>query len=380
MDGGWADYKRSLSGFSSFDSGISTLKDKVTSDKTKGFELDKLNLGDAADTFLQTKETLQTVGENSGGLATTMMNLRNFNGMKKLLGQVRDKVGAPEPKSGEKNSVAEPIENKADSSNKPKLADDEQVKKLNNRDIRTRNVQEGEEGDVAPRPQDLERPVAEQPAQAPKGQEVEMSGMEGKDVPDYGVYDAQKMQSKYDAIGNEGEIEGEEPNFGGETDPFFKIPSKGSTSAPFLNKPQDTLGDGKEDFPDVESDPITKEEGLPSESGGISNITGSDTGLAVDAAADAGEVAADASVGAFSQILDAIPLVGEVLGAAVGIGAAIAGGFASAAAAKDQAQEAADSKAELSINAASSIKNQFGNSVTPTLTSLAQMPSNSGIF
>ena len=83
MDGGWADYKRSLSGFSSFDSGIQTLKDKAKADKTKVFEMDKLNLGDEALQVGQIKSTLDTVGESAGGLATTMLSVRSFGAMKK---------------------------------------------------------------------------------------------------------------------------------------------------------------------------------------------------------------------------------------------------------------------------------------------------------
>jgi len=83
MDGGWADYKRSLSGFSGFDSGLSTLKDKAVRDKTKVFELDKANLGEEALEVGQLKSTLDTVGESAGGLATTMLSMRSWNSSRK---------------------------------------------------------------------------------------------------------------------------------------------------------------------------------------------------------------------------------------------------------------------------------------------------------
>ena len=89
MDGGWADYKRSLAGFSGFDSGVNTLKDKVYNEKVKGFEMDKLNLGDQARQIGQIKDTLTTVGESGSGLATTMLSMRSFGAMKKHLKNIR---------------------------------------------------------------------------------------------------------------------------------------------------------------------------------------------------------------------------------------------------------------------------------------------------
>src|SRR5210317_782475 len=109
MDGGWSDYKRSLSGFSGFDAGVSSLKDKVYADKSKIFEMDKLNLGEAAAQVGQVKSTLDTVGESAGGLATTMLSMRSFGAMKKHLKNISDKLGGKESNEepAEKNSTQE---------------------------------------------------------------------------------------------------------------------------------------------------------------------------------------------------------------------------------------------------------------------------------
>ena len=135
-----------------------------------------------------------------------------------------------------------------------------------------------------------------------------------------------------------------------------------SKTAPFTREPEDTLGTQTEStVADTSAD------------------TAAET-LGEGAAEAATEVASDAAVGGLAQIFDAIPIVGEVVGAVVGIGAAIAGGIEAGKEAADEKAEELDSKAELSINASQAVSNKFGNSVTPTLTSLAQMPSNSGIF
>ena len=170
MDGGWSDYKRSLSGFSSFDSGISTLKDKAKTDITKVFEMDKLNLGDEALQLGGIKSTLDTVGESAGGLATTMLSLRSFGAMRKHLSNISDKLGGKESNEevGEKNSTAEkakPTEEEGD-------ATGDSVDRTG-----TRNIQGESEGDVAPRAENIE--VPEQSSVAPRGQtqEVEMKNM-----------------------------------------------------------------------------------------------------------------------------------------------------------------------------------------------------------
>ncbi len=351
MDGGWSDYKRSLSGFSSFDSGISTLKDKAKTDMTKVFEMDKLNLGDEALQVGQLKSTLDTVGESAGGLATTMLSLRSFGAMRKHLKNISDKIGGKESNEevGEKNSTAEkakPTEEEGD-------ATGDAVDKTG-----TRNIQVEDEGNVAPRAEDIE--VPEQSSVAPRGQsqEVELRDMsqrgEGADAEEGETFRGQPKESTESSVVES--VEDTEPNFGTSEDPLFQIRSKGSSSAPFTEKPTDTLGTaGKE-------------------------VSGEGDELAADIATEGADVAADASTGLLSQIFDAIPIVGEVVGAVVGIGAAVAGGIEAGKEASDEKLEEADSKAELSINSASAVANKFGNSVTPTLTSLSQMPSNAGIF
>jgi hypothetical protein len=336
MDGGWADYKRSLSGFSGFDSGISTLKDKAFADKSKVFEMDKLNLGEAAQQVGQIKSTLDTVGESAGGLATTMLSVRSFGAMKKHLKNISDKIGGKESneESGEKNSTAEkesPTEEEANPTG-------DSVERGNVPETSAENPETGA----------TETPLEQSTTTVPETE-----------------------------LGAGTEATSEPSGFGGEYDP-----SASGGNFEMSNQ----ANKGLEDFPSVESDGITAEEGLPDESGGISGITGSDTGLDVGAdvgaevAVDAADVAADTAIGVGAQVLDAIPIVGEIIGAVVGIGAAIAGGVEAGKEASDEAKETDDSKAELSINASQSVANKFGNSVTPTLTSLAQMPSNAGVF
>ena len=330
MDGGWSDYKRSLSGFSGFDSGISTLKDKATTDKTKVFELDKLGLGEDATQMGNLKATLDTVGESAGGLATTMLTLRSYGAMRKHLSNISDKLGGKESNEevGEKNSTAE----------KAKPTEEEG-------DATGDSVERGnipETSAVNPETRATETPLEQSSTTIPETE-----------------------------LGAGTEDTSEPSGFGGQYDP-----SASGGNYEMSNQ----ANKGLEDFPSVESDGISAGEGIPSETGGISNITGSDTGLLTDIATEGADVAADASTGLLAQVFDAIPIVGEVVGAVVGIGAAVAGGIEAGKEALDEKQEDIDSKAELSINGASAVANKYGNSVTPTLTSLAQMPSNAGIF
>ncbi len=344
MDGGWADYKRSLSGFSGFDSGLSTLKDKAVRDKTKVFELDKANLGEDALEVGQLKSTLDTVGESAGGLATTMLSMRSFGAMKKHLKNISDKLGGKEEEPGNKNSTQEAKEGEPGGEETDATTTGDSVDATG-----TRNIQAEDEGDVAPRPQDVE--VPERPSGA--GQEIEMRDMgPGQEV------EMTDMSEPSDIGGNVAtDAEDGVRRFG--TNTFHEsVADDPSSVAPFTRTPEDTLGTAGQDAADVGE--------------GITDAT--------EIAADSAEVAADASTGLLAQAFDAIPIVGEVIGAVVGIGAAIAGGVEAGKEAADQKKEDLDTKAELSISGAQSISNQFGNSVTPTLTSLAQMPSNSGIF
>ncbi len=340
MDGGWADYKRSLSGFSSFDSGINTLKDKAKADKTKVFEMDKLNLGEEALQVGQLKSTLDTVGDSAGGLATTMLSMRSFGAMKKHLKNISDKIGGKESNEepGEKNSTqenAEPTEEEANPTGDSVDA------------TGTRSVQAGDEGDVAPRPQEVD--VPERPSGA--GQEVEMTDMSSREVPEVGDVGSNIATDADDGVRRLG------------SNVFHEsVADDPSSVAPFTRTPEDTLGTAGQDVAEAGE---TATEGLTE---------------GAEVAADAAEVAADASTGALAQVFDAIPIVGEIVGAVVGVGAAIAGGIEAGKEAADEKAEEADSKAELTISGAQAISNKFGNSITPTMTSLAQMPSNAGVF
>ncbi len=335
MDGGWADYKRSLSGFSGFDAGISTLKDKAVADKSKVFEMDKLNLGEAAQQIGGIKSTLDTVGETAGGLATTMLSVRSFGAMKKHLSNISDKLGGKESneESGEKNSTAEkeaPTEEEGD-------ATGNSVEKGN---VPEESVENPETGAT-------ETPLEQSTTTVPETE-----------------------------LGAGTESTSEPSGFGGEYDP-----SASGGNFEMSNQ----ANKGLEDFPSVESDGITAGEGAaedPSVLSGAATDTGIDIGADVGAevATDAAVVATDTAVGLGAQVLDAIPIVGEIIGAVVGIGAAIAGGIEAGKEAADEKSEEDDSKAELSISGSQAVSNKFGNSVTPTLTSLAQMPSNAGVF
>lgn len=352
MDGGWADYKRSLSGFSSFDSGISTLKDKAVADKTKVFEMDKLNLGEEAQTVGNIKNTLDTVGESAGGLATTMLSVRSFGAMKKHLKNISDKIGGKESKEapGEKNSTAE---NEAPT--------EEEANPTGDSPEGVRSIQSGGEGDVAPRAQDVD--VPEQP-EVPSGQEIEMTDMRPQEM------EMTDMSEPSDIGGNVATDAEDGVRQLGQNTFHESVADDPSSSAPFTRTPEDTLG--------------TQTESSVADS--TADATADATGDAVaDAAGDAAataaaDVAADTAVGLGAQVLDAIPIVGEIIGAVVGIGAAIAGGIEAGKEASDEEKEDDDSKAELSISGAQSVANKYGNSVTPTLTSLAQMPSNAGVF
>lgn len=421
-DGGWADYKRSLSGFSGFDSGITTLKDKAKIDKTKVFEMEKLGIGDVARQVGETKATLDTVGETAGGLATTMLSVRSFGGMKKLLGQVRDKIGGLEPKSGEKNSVSEGAETKADSAEQPAEAE-------NSRSDMERAFGTEEEQNETP---DWMKPAFEKnnAEDIPDVPTVDNAPKTIADLPeDNSIIRGPRELAEPD------ELDG---RFLGRHDFLDNTLGKGKNylkqrrdmSGRLLEKPREKGGPGEEpeedttqytkleDLPDAEFPDIGKAsqsvesvgktatqtvesvgedlkgtiadttEDLTSKAGDtLKSLGGKLLGGADEAAEDATEAAtagveeaADAAIGAGAQALDAIPIVGEIVGAVVGIGTAIAGGIEAGVQAKDEEKETDISKQELQINAASMIKNQYGNSVTPTLTSMTQMPSNSGIF
>ena len=410
-DGGWADYKRSLSGFSGFDSGITTLKDKAKTDKMKLFEMEKLGIGDTARQIGETKATLDTVGETAGGLATTMLQVRSFGGMKKLLGQVRDKIGGVEPKSGEKNSVAEGAETKADSAEQPAEAEDTRT------DMEKAFGTEEEQNELP----DWMKPAFEKnnAEDIPKVPTVDNAPKTVADIPeDTSIIKGPRELAEPDVL--EGRFFGRhdflDKSLGKGINP---LKQRGDFSGGLLKKPQPKGGPAEpeedttqytklEDLPDAEFPDIGKTATQPIESVGqdlkttiadttqdlaskagdtLSSLGGKLLGGAGEAAEDATEAAtagaeeaADAAIGAGAQALDAIPIVGEIVGAVVGIGTAIAGGIESGVEAQDEEKENEVSKQELQINAASMLKNQYGNSVTPTLTSMTQMPSNSGIF
>lgn len=363
MDGGWADYKRSLSGFSGFDAGISTLKARAVADKTKVFEMDKLNLGDAVNQIGGIKSTLDTVGESAGGLATTMLSVRSFGAMKTHLKNISDKIGGKESNEevGEKNSTAE---NEAPT--------------------------EPEGNATGDAPSESTRVTPDDPDYIPRGQrdawqdddDLNYSG-EGPVEGPSGAMERPLVQSETTIpdteLGAGTEATTEPSGFGGSYDP-------NTQSFELSNQ----ANQGLEDFPvDDESEGITASEGLAKDPSVLSGAP-TDTGLDVagDVAGDVGAevatdtavIASDTAIGLGAQVLDAIPIVGEIIGAVVGIGSAIAGGIEAGKEATDEEQASNDSKAELSISGAQSVANKFGNSVTPTLTSLAQMPSNAGVF
>lgn len=427
-DGGWADYKRSLSGFSGFDSGVNTIKDKAKTDKLKVFEMEKLGFGDVARQVGETKATLDTVGETAGGLATTMLQVRSFGGMKKLLGQVRDKIGGVEPKSGEKNSVAEGDETKADSPDQPAEAEDSRT------DMDRAFGTEEEQNEMP----DWMKPAFEKnnADDIPEVPTADNAPKTVADLPeDTSIRRGPRLMAEPDEPSENGRFLGRHDFLDdtlGKGKNYLK--QRRDMSGRLLQKPQekgapaepeeDTTQYTKlEDLPDIEFPDIapgaTKSasqafenvgktatqtvesvgedlkgtiadttQDLASKAGDtLKSLGGKLLGGAGEAAEDATEAATagveeatDAAVGAGAQALDAIPIVGEIVGAVVGIGTAIAGGIEAGVEAKDEEKENEVSKQELQINAASMLKNQYGNSVTPTLTSMTQMPSNSGIF
>ena len=231
MDGGWADYKRSLSGFSGFDSGLSTLKDKAVRDKTKVFELDKANLGEEALEVGQLKSTLDTVGESAGGLATTMLSMRSFGAMKKHLKNISDKLGGKEEEPGNKNSTQEAKEGEPGGEETDATTTGDSVDATG-----TRNIQAEDEGDVAPRAQDVE--VPERPSGA--GQEVEMTDMTSSEVPEVGDVGSNIATDAEDGVRRLG------------SNVFHEsVADDPSSFAPFTRTPEDTLGTAGQDAADV---------------------------------------------------------------------------------------------------------------------------------
>lgn len=101
-------------------------------------------------------------------------------------------------------------------------------------------------------------------------------------------------------------------------------------------------------------------------------------------AGEAADAAIETGVEAAGGILDAIPVIGEIAGAVLGIGGAIFGAVEDANTANVEDEEE-DSQKEM-ISKTAELKQEaytktFGAaSFTPTLTSLTQMPSNSGVF
>ncbi len=365
MDGGWADYKRSLSGFSGFDSGVNTLKDKVYADKSKVFEMDKLNLGEEAAQVGQLKSTLDTVGESAGGLATTMLSMRSFGAMKKHLKNISDKIGGKETseESGEKNSIQETKEGEPGGEEADAEIEAPTGEAGESSVEPTRSIQAEGEGDVVEMPEggggESSLPGGDIEMTDMRPNETEMTDMSGREAPEgmeQGTYD--EVISDF----QEG-IEDPTPSMG-QNMYHSSVADDPSSTSPFTRTPEDTLGTAGEEGGEV--------------AGEVGGEVAGEVGGEV--AADAAAVAADAAVGVGAQALDAIPIVGEIIGAVVGIGSAIAGGIEAGKEAADEKAETEDSKAELSIDSASSVANKFGNSVTPTLTSLAQMPSNAGVF
>lgn len=101
-------------------------------------------------------------------------------------------------------------------------------------------------------------------------------------------------------------------------------------------------------------------------------------------AGEAAEGAIETSVEAASGILDFVPVIGEIAGAVLGIGGAIFGAVEDANTSNVEDQEQESQKEMISKTAElkqEAYNKTFGAaSFTPTLTSLTQMPSNSGVF
>ena len=137
-------------------------------------------------------------------------------------------------------------------------------------------------------------------------------------------------------------------------------------------------------FEDATED-VAKESGTIADKAG--DIASKAAGGLEDLASGAGE-AADAAietgVEAAGGILDAIPVVGEIAGAILGIGGAIFGAVEDANTANVEDEEEESQKDMISKTAElkqEAYNRTFGAaSFTPTLTSLTQMPSNSGVF
>lgn len=110
--------------------------------------------------------------------------------------------------------------------------------------------------------------------------------------------------------------------------------------------------------------------------GGVEDLAGG--------AAEAADAGIEAGVEAAGGILDAIPVIGEIAGAVLGIGGAIFGAVEDANTANVEDEEEESQKEMISKTAElkqEAYNKTFGAaSFTPTLTSLTQMPSNSGVF
>tara|TARA_R110001592_G_scaffold181311_4_gene424032 strand:- start:478 stop:1524 length:1047 start_codon:yes stop_codon:yes gene_type:complete len=348
MDSDFLNYRQSLSNYSGFGGQISSLKDRIYSEKTSGLESAKSAL-QVAGALRDSKDEETDQGLSAGGGALGAIS--SAYGMKKLGSKIVGKLG------GKAEDAVSGLKQKAsDFANKIKGQAEGKMNEL--------------KGKVQDKVNDM------------KGNDNTMErGDSGVENPETGATETPLPQSET-TIPDTEFYAGTEPTtepsgFGGEFDPSATSNMEMSNQA----------NQGLEDFPSVESDGISAAEGA-AEDPSVLTGTATDTGLTeaategADVAAEAGTDAAVAGLETAGGFLDAIPIVGDVIGAVLGIAGAVVGAVGAADAA-DTTQKTADlSSQESSIK--TSIQNQggFGASaiVGSVMSSTAGMPSNSGTF
>lgn len=349
MDSDFLNYRQSLSNYSGFGGQISSLKDRIYSEKTSGLESAKSAL-QVAGALRDSKdeETDQELSAGGGAIGA----ISSAYGMKKLGSKIVGKLG------GKAEDAVSGLKQKAsDFANKIKGQAEGKMNEL--------------KGKVQDKVNDM------------KGNDNAMErGDSSVENPETGATETPLEQSSTTIPDTElgaGTTPTTEPSgFGGEYDPSATSNMEMSNQA---NK-------GLEDFPEAPDDGVTTaaESGetadLSTEAADVPTQATAGIGEAADVAAEAGTDAAVAGLETAGGIMDTIPIIGDVIGAVLGIAGAVVGAVGAADAA-DTTQKTADiSSQESSIK--TSIQNQggFGASaiVGSVMSSTAGMPSNSGTF
>lgn len=353
MDSDFLNYRQSLSNYSGFGGQISSLKDRIYSEKTAGLESAKSAL-QVAGALRDSKDEETDQGLTAGGGALGAIS--SAYGMKKLGSKIVGKLG------GKAEDAVSGLKQKAsDFANKIKGQAEGKMNEL--------------KGKVQDKVNDM------------KGNDNAMErGDSGVENPETGATETPLEQSSRTIpdteLGAGTEPTTEPSGYGGEFDPSATSNTEMSNQA---NK-------GLEDFPEAPDDGVT----TAAEGGETADLSSAPADIPTqatagigEAATEGGEIAAEAGTDAAvagletaGGIFDAIPIVGDVIGAVLGIAGAVVGAVGAADAA-DTTQKTADlSSQESSIK--TSIQNQggFGASaiVGSVMSSTAGMPSNSGTF